>query len=112
MPLQSNVYYGAYSPFLVFMCQNILFKARGSFKTANSRYFDYFRSIPVLMKADLIHNGSLTVKCSEQNCGNLVKGSNGGILHLIINERETLEEEGGVSSLSVSRVQLKCDGTR
>jgi len=71
------------------MRQDILFKARESFKTANNRYFEYFKTIPVLMKADLIHNGSLTVNCSEQNCGNLVKGSNDGILYLIINERET-----------------------
>jgi len=69
------------------MFQDILFKARKSFRIANNSYFEYFKTIPVLMKADLIHNGPLTVKCSEQNCGNLVKGSNDdGILYLIINE--------------------------
>jgi hypothetical protein len=63
------------------------------------------------MKADLIHDGPLTVKCSKQKCGNLVKGSNDdGILYLIINETKTMGWGG--SSLSRSRVQLKCDGTR
>jgi hypothetical protein len=88
------------------MCQDILFKARESFKTANNRYFEYFKTIPLLMKADLIHSGPLTVNSSEQNCGNLVKGSNDdGILYLVIKEGEILVEEGG-SCLSVSITKL------
>jgi hypothetical protein len=51
------------------------------------------------MKADLIHNGPLTINCSEQNYGNLVKGSNDGILYLLINERETSGRGGGVASV-------------
>jgi hypothetical protein len=89
------------------MRQDILFKARESFKTANKRYFEYFKTIPVLMKADLIHNGPLTVNCSEQNFGNLVKGSNDGILYLVINKREITGKEGGGGSLSVSTTKLK-----
>jgi len=60
------------------------------------------------MKADLIHNGPLTANCSEQNCGNLVKGSNDdGILYHIINEREILVEgERGGSCLSVTTTYL------
>jgi len=91
------------------MCQDILFKVRESYQTANNCYFEYFRAMPVLMKADLIHNGSLTVNCSEQNCGNLLKGSNDGIMYLIINERETFFGGGVASDLPQIR-SLMCAG--